>query len=50
MLEVRDKEIRRLKTELQLLQPADTSTGAYQRNKREKQVRKMEKRQAKEGI
>ena len=49
MLETRDKEIRRLKTELQLLQPQESMAGAYARNKREKQIRAMEKRQGKKS-
>lgn len=47
ILETRDKEIRRLKTELQLLQPQEAMAGAYARNKREKQLRSAEKKQAK---
>ena len=49
MIEVRDKEISRLKLELLIAQASDPSAGAFARGKREKQIRALEKKKAKEG-
>ena len=48
LLEVRDKEIKRLKLELQIARPEDKATVAA-REKREAQIRTMQKRQAAEA-